>query len=408
MALVKEIRYLFLAHGINVAIPLLLIPLLAHRLGIDGFGHFVILTGSSIYLAYSIELGLNNIAIQRFTQGNHDDRCKVFTSILIIKCVLLAIVFPIGMTIYTRLLHTWGADVRLAWFCMLPVVTCLSYPAWFFIVENKQKVNFQVQTLTKFFLLACICFFVHTPDDVATAVIIYSSAAFLASLAFCGHWLRYIDIRALPDAAQLSGLALAGAKASGLAIRDAWSSNGIAPLLGLIIHTQQIADFALAEKMIRALAVPASSFGSIILANHKKFQDFFATKTSHMRIAIVVLLVAYAVSAVLVSKGAKRFFPQYEHVALLFTAMLISVPFIYANYTLLNLKYIRRQKYIALTGFISLQCMCVFVLTLFFAGQDSWFLAAISMSSVEIVAFFYMLFFSDRRKRRVDSPIDAY
>jgi O-antigen/teichoic acid export membrane protein len=396
MALAKEIKYLFFAHGLNVAIPLLLIPMLAHRLGVEEFGHFVILTGSSIYLAYAIELGLNNIAIERFARSTEGEKRNVFVSILIIKCALLSVVFPVGMALYTKLLGEWGWNTNTAWFCMLPVVTCISYPAWLFIVEKKQQVNFYVQLVTKGFLLLGVALFVRSPADSAVAVIIYSSATFIASIAFCNHWFRYVDTKAIPAISYLIELASAGIKASGFAVRDAWSSNGLAPLLGFILHTPQLADFALAEKMIRALATPAASFGSIVLANHSKFRELYKNKAAYLPLFLVVSLIIYALGSVSIILLAERYFSRYQNVALLFTIMAAGVPFIYANYTLLNLTYIQTHRYTALTISILVQCLCALAIVAWFANSGEWIFAAGSVPFIEILAFVCIVYVSRR------------
>lgn len=404
MALAKEIRYLFLAHGINVAIPLLLIPLLAHRLGIDEFGRFVILTGSSVYLAYAIELGFNNVAIERFSRGTNEEKRRVFAAVLIIKCALLLIVFPTGIALYANLLETWGWERGTAWFCMLPVVTCLIYPAWFFIVEKKQKINFYVQMVTKLLLLIGVIVLVSDSSDAVVAVIIYSSATFIASIVFCQHWFGFVDRKNLPDIRYLIEFASAGAKASGLAVRDAWSANGLAPLLGLLLHSQQLANFALAEKMIRTLATPASSFGSILLANHVKFRKFYKDRlTTYLPLALMIAVAAYALIAVAILMAMQNYMQHFYEVALLFVIMLASVPFIYANYTLLNIIYIQQQRYKSLTFSIIIQCAFAFTLAAWFAHAERWLFAAGSVVCVEVVAFGCAVYISRRRRSLSDN-----
>lgn len=397
--LLKEIRYVFLAHIVNVAIPIVLIPLLVHRLGDVEFGKFVIATGTSLYFAYIVELGFNNVAIERFSSIATDEKKRQFMAILIIKAGLVAVVCIAGMSLYLSLFAKWGWNPNLAWVMVTPALTCIIYPAWLFIIEKRQKINFIIQFATKVLLLALTVLLVGGPGDAGTAVVIYSISTLVIALPFAVIWLKYVDRKCIPDRSEIYRTFVAGVQASGLAVRDAWSANGIAPIIGIFLHRHGISDFALAEKMVRALATPAAVIGSTVLSNHRGFSALFAGRRVLVRILVGLFGVAYLCCALGVWIICNRYYAEYREAVKLFLCMSLIVPFSYVSYVLLNLMFILKRRYLALTVLIVGQCAAVLLIAGVFGLFEMWTATAVSIPMVEGIALLFLF-----RKLRKAQP----
>jgi O-antigen/teichoic acid export membrane protein len=385
MALLKEIRYTFLAHIFNVLVPLLLIPVLVHRLGDLQFGRFVILVGTSAYLAYLIELGFNNVAIERFSSASSEGQRRIFMAVLIVKTVLAVLVCAVGVAAYSNLLESWGWNQQMAWLLVAPPVTCILYPAWFFVIQKRQKLNFLIQVSTKLFLLAGVLAFVHMPQDAPAAVGIYAVSVLVVALPFASNWTGYVSLKDMPGREEILEIMGAGFKASGLAVRDAWSANGLAPILGLFLSSHGVAEFALAEKIARSLTAPASMVGSVMLANHTAVKGLIDTLRRRAGIIVFALLALYLIGISIVKLMTAKFFVKYAGPVDLFLLMSGSVVCAYFNYSLLNIVYILRRRYFSLTFTVLCQCAVTILIAGFFGYHDQWAEAALAISVIEML-----------------------
>ena len=388
---IREVIYLFLGHFVNIVVPIILMPMLAYRLGPKAFGEFVVITGATQYFAYIMELGLNNIAISKLNSLSHDEKIEMITSIFILKLILFIIIGSIAYTIFFYLLIKWGWNSIYAIESMLPLITCIIYPAWFFIAEKKQIINLIVQSASKIIIIIGIITLIHNPKDAPIAVAIYMLSVILVSFPFIIYWLRYIDVRAGLRFKNILQLFKDGVKVGGLAVRDAWSANGIAPIIGVLLHGQQFGEFAMAEKLVRAITLPSSTLGTIVLANYKSIDNKINKFIPYKIPILIITLFLYVIIMYLFSEIIGSELPKYLNIKSYFITLSLIIPFVYINYIFINLYFIGYKKYFMLTKIIAVQIIIMILFAFPFAKNNHWNYVALVLIAGEVIMFVFFI-----------------
>lgn len=382
----KNSKYLLLGHAINVSFPIIITPLLAHKLGIEQFANFAIVSGVVQYFAYLLELGLNSIAIKKFSDAEFLKKQKIFTSIFLAKLLLIIFILPLCIVVLFYIITPWGWSNGTIVLLATPLVTCLTYPAWFFTAENIYRINFIAQILNKIFILSLTSLMINNQDDTQAAAIIFSTSAFIVTLPFIRMWLPYIDLKSKYRAKSMHKILIEGIKASGISVRDAWSTNGITPIIGLLTPSLPIGEFVLAEKLTRALSMPASGVAAILLANKKTFDSFLQSRKK-MIIYSLIGFSFYAVITTLILLILNTEFSRQPKLVTVFAGMAGAIPLIYINYIMINNLFIARSRYICLTLIILAQAMITIISTVYYLSSEKLFIAALSITISELILF---------------------
>ncbi len=387
----RNAKYLFFGNAANVLFPLFITPLLAYKLGIDQFANFAIVIGVVQYIAYFLELGFNNIAIKIFSEAEIGEKKQIFTSIFLAKLLLLIFIsLPLCLYVLDHLLTSWEWRGGLSPLFVIPLVTCLTYPAWFFTANNTYKVNFIAQILNKIFILIFVILLVQDHNDAQVAAFVFSISAFIVTIPFARLWLPYFDLKKSYDFNHFYNILINGIKAGGISARDAWSANGIAPIIGLLVPNLQMGEFVLVEKVIRALSMPASGFAAILLANRKKL-DYFLQSTKKIGLYAILGFVFYVLLVVLAFVVLNNKFTQHHKLIIIFLGMSGVVPFVYLNYIIINHLFIAHSRYGYLTLAIGVQSAITVISVVQFLLSSQWLAAALTVTASEIFLFFALV-----------------
>ena len=98
----KDTLYLFLLQGMNYAIPLILIPYLMIKLGVESYGLIGFSTAIIQFLILFVDFGFNMSATKRVAiyKDNKKDLSRIFFSTVSTKIILLLISIILFIIIY--------------------------------------------------------------------------------------------------------------------------------------------------------------------------------------------------------------------------------------------------------------------------------------------------------------------
>lgn len=254
--LFSNIFSLYFLQGLNYLIPMAVLPYLVRVLGIDRYGLLAFAQSFALYFNILTDYGFNYSATRYFAQNQKDQNAvgRMFSCVLLIKLMLMllgAIILLFVITCFSRFRH----DAAFFLVAYLAVVGNTLFPVWFF--QGIQQMRYiSIATGSAKLLSAALLFvFVHDRGDALLALTIQSAGMLIAGLIglfialqkvhFQLHWPRAMEIRnTLADGWHLF-ISTAGVSLY---------SNTNVFLVGVLAGNVQAGYFAVAEKLIRAMA----------------------------------------------------------------------------------------------------------------------------------------------------------
>ena len=103
-----QLKWVAIGQAANLLLPVLLFPLLAQRLGVQGFAVFAVLTGLSQYSTLVVELGLNHVGLARMNNAaTQAGKVQTFSSVQAVKLLL-----ALGVLLVLAGVVAWRSPVR--------------------------------------------------------------------------------------------------------------------------------------------------------------------------------------------------------------------------------------------------------------------------------------------------------
>jgi O-antigen/teichoic acid export membrane protein len=355
-----QLKWVAIGQVANLVLPVLLFPLLAQRLGVQGFAVFAVLTGLSQYSTLAVELGLNHVGLARMNNAAAQaDKVRTFSSVQAVKLLL-----ALGVLVILSGVVAWRSPVpgvglgTVVALCAGSILTCLVYPAWFFTLIQRQDINVQISTLSRLGLAVGVLWGVHSEADVVVAVALFNFAFVPLALLHARHWIGYLRLAGAFDAPSLRATFRAGVSMSGAMVRETVTSLGIAPIYGFFAGTHDVGVFAFAEKLAKIAVLPAPIVASIALVHRERL--LAAPVLQRLRRGDVMLwggLLAAAVLAVVLYGGTaiavvERAFPAYHAAVPMIGMLVLCFPLVYGNYLLVAVLHTGRENF-SLVGRLS-------------------------------------------------------
>jgi len=211
----KRIRHslisLFLLQGGQYLASLILLPILAQRLGVEGYGEMGFCLAMTAYLGLLVEwgYGVTSTKAIAISRGDISAQSRIFWNTFCGKLLLLSIA-ALGLLLITEMSPAFLSSSSLLWLAFGMVVANGIAPNFFYQGVEKLEVLFSINVGLRFLSIPLIMAFVHDADDVGIAQGIVSGAvifAALINLSLLGHlklvqWIRpelrtiYLDMRA--------------------------------------------------------------------------------------------------------------------------------------------------------------------------------------------------------------------
>jgi PST family polysaccharide transporter len=346
-----QLKWISLGQLTNFIIPLLLMPVLARRLGLIGFASFAVLTGIAQYATLGVELGLNYVGLSEIKRASSESaRRSIFSEIFYLKVILVVVVCATLTAAAT--FSKISILVNSATFALLllgPLVTCVVCPVWFFILKNRLDINFNIVFGSRLSMLILCYLFVRGPEDYIKAVALFNFATLPFAALYATHWLTN-----LRNPMSVKGRAIAkrlrtGLQLSGGMLRETITNVGIAPMYGLFAFDSALGSYAFAEKMSKLFTMPAPVVASAILAstsNEQKGVRIPSRLTQLPAWAVALAIVSlYGTAAIAIRIIVIKFFPQFS-ASIPMVYILASVsPLVYFNYIELGMRYTKQGRF---------------------------------------------------------------
>jgi PST family polysaccharide transporter len=254
--LIENAAALGLLQFVNLALPVVALPLLAHRLGQDQLGRmafalsvaqiFVVLTDYGFSLS-----GPKTIALRR------DDPAMI-TSIWAAITALRAAFTLAGillLLILAAMFDRFARDLPLIMSAYAMVVGNILYPQWLFQGLERLKMVSAIQVGARLLAFAALFIFVKGPRDLYAATFLQASGFLLGGILSLPHTLGVLRQGKLtrPSRAELRTQLADGWHVflSSAAVNIYTSSNAF--FLGLLAPAAMVGQFHVAERVVRAI-----------------------------------------------------------------------------------------------------------------------------------------------------------
>lgn len=184
--LLKNVRHLFFAQGINYIFPLLTLPYLTYTLGIDGFGVYAFAQVIIQYFQVFIDYGFNLTATRKLAaaQDNNEKINRIFWSVLLVKIILGIIVTTVGW----MMLLFYAPDKKILWlyiYSFLAVWGSIFFPVWYFQGLESMRQIAWINLASKLLSIIMLLALVHDAGDIAMAGLSQAMSSIFAGILAC-------------------------------------------------------------------------------------------------------------------------------------------------------------------------------------------------------------------------------
>lgn len=413
--MLAQLKWVALGQVTNLVLPIVLFPLLAHRLGVTGFAEFAVVTGISQYATLGVELGLSHVGMARMSNSDEFEKKSLIFTVVLASKVLLSLLVLVMLTIFIHWRNPLpGVPVGVVLLlCAGSLLTCIAYPAWFFTQARRQDLNFRISFLSRIGLFILVWIFVQSDRDIWVAVALFNFAFVPVALCHSGYWLTHIRSSAFFDFSAMRIMLRQGIGMSGAAVRETVTSLGIAPLYGLLVGGPTVGIIAFAEKVAKIIVLPAPMVASVVMVNRVRLLESpLIDRVRRGNLWLLIALVAGCgvigwIYLVAVTWAVHRWFSSYVEAIELIQLLVVFFPFVYANYMIVSVFHTGNENF-SLVGRLSYGYVILLIGWALVCGR-LWGSTALvaGMGGAELVLFVVLFcgffkVYSTKRKARHD------
>lgn len=180
-----NILALYVWQAAQYAIPILTIPVLAHSLGVAGFGDVAVALNFAMYFTVVTEWGFNLSATQQVARAadSREELRHIFWNTVLAR-VMLAAVCLIAAAILPIVVPALGRVSTLIWIASIQVVGTAITTNWFLQGLEKMGTFSTISIIGRIVVIPLTFIFVRGPDDAWVAVAIQTGSVLL--IGACG------------------------------------------------------------------------------------------------------------------------------------------------------------------------------------------------------------------------------
>ena len=164
--IIKSIGALGVLQMTNYLVPILVIPLLLSRVGLESYGTIVLAQGIMNFAVAIADFGLNLTGTRLISLARGDlvlER-SITQKILVIKVFLLLVTF-FGLSFLVKIVLPWQPYEYLILISYFIVIGNVLMPVWYFQGVQKMTWLALLNFLSRIFYLGAILFFIESSDD---------------------------------------------------------------------------------------------------------------------------------------------------------------------------------------------------------------------------------------------------
>lgn len=270
--ILRNIGHLFLVQGINYLFPLLTLPYLTYKLGIDGFGIYAFAQVIVQYFQVFTEYGFNLTATRKIAtlQNSKEKIAELFWSVLIVKVALGIIVTIVGGVLLIVLVA--DKKIQLLYvYSSLSIWGSIFFPLWYFQgIESMRKIAW-INLVSKLAGVGLLFVIVRGKDDVDLAGLAQAVPSVFSALLACWIIYRSKEISRINTKWREIKLELIdGRHIFYTSLFSTVLSNSGVFFLGLYHNSQIVGIYAASEKIVKAAVGFFSPITQAIYPNSAK------------------------------------------------------------------------------------------------------------------------------------------
>jgi polysaccharide transporter, PST family len=196
--MLKKLSRTIVLQAANTALPFITIPILVHKLGVDGYGQIGVAIAVIQYLLLFVEFGFSIPSVRSIARSENqkEEASKLFSNTSSVKLLIMLI----GMLIGKIIIFSFSISVELSFLlsigCLIVIGQILT-PSWLFIGRESGDILLVMTIIPRILAVPAIVLLVNQVDDIEIAmalqVIPVLVTAFLAIYwAFKNKWLHLI------------------------------------------------------------------------------------------------------------------------------------------------------------------------------------------------------------------------
>jgi PST family polysaccharide transporter len=261
----KNLSYLLILQNFNYIIPLLLLPYLTQKLGVENFGKITFVQAFISYFILITDYGFNTSSVQKVVAVKDDKIAlsRVFWSTTISKLLLAIFSFLIVIILlnYVSKFQDLKTLIKIA---SIGIITSILFPVWLFQGLEKMQLITLINVIPRIIVLFATFLLVKEQNDYQIALELQIGGAFFASIAsaiLIWHF-RIVNLF-LPSYNDIKHFISDGWYIffAGVATNIYTTTNTV--VLGLMTNNTYVGLFAASEKIIRAIISILSSISQV-------------------------------------------------------------------------------------------------------------------------------------------------
>ena len=180
--IIFNIFYLYSVQGLNLILPILVLPYLIRTLSIEAFGKYSFVFAFSQFVMLFVDFGFNLSATKKIAENIDNPKVvkSVYWNVKLIK-LLLSVVSLLFVFIFVLLVPKISQHLDGILYSYIMVLGTVFFPIWWFQGNNKMRELSIVSAVSKIVSYPLIFVFVRTKDDYNNAIVIQSMSYFLAA-----------------------------------------------------------------------------------------------------------------------------------------------------------------------------------------------------------------------------------
>jgi PST family polysaccharide transporter len=287
--LVQNVSLNIYLQVLNVAAPLIALPILLNRLSIENYGKVVFVLSISAFFVALGDMGLTNYASSKVRIKNNVERCRFFIHVNLLKAIVSIMLSPLFFLIMVLV----GEDLSFKFLLLsygFVFFSCIS-PFWYFLGLEKLHAITVFTFIGRVLFLLIIFLFVKDTSDTAIVICAYLVGALLPLFAYSQVEYHNIKLNLGESIIAIKELFLTTLPLliSNIGVSIYTSLNGF--VVGSVLSYDAAGLFGAAERVIKGAQQVVSSFAQAFVGRFAMISD---PKSRRIYLGIIFGIAAFS------------------------------------------------------------------------------------------------------------------
>ena len=325
----------------NYILPLITFPYLVRVLGVEKFGLIAFAQSFIIFFNILVSFGFGLSAVKEISiyRDNKDKLTEIFSSIMIIKIVLIVISFII-LTVIVFSFQKFKEEAELFYLTFLIVIGQALFPIWYFQGLEKMQYVTIINVISKLIFTSAIFIFIHSVKDYLLVPLLNGLGFIIGGI--ISLWILFYKFKQKFKLQSFKTLWFYFKESSQffysrLAVSIYTSSNAF--ILGLFTNNTIVGYYSIAEKLYNAYTSFFQPIVQTLYPYIAKYKDIKKFKKVYIFVLIsnfILLLMLYIIAPFLVKLiSGKEVTESIEAFRYFLGVLIVVIPSILVGYPLL-------------------------------------------------------------------------